>query len=169
MYSPFPSDAIDSPSGTEVGRGRCEREEERREEKRKGNEPSGASSVKNGPRTLLSVAPPSVVLLSASTSADIPSTSERRTNSWRSGVHIWPVRVRNWIAVIHSSVVMLQYGTHPLNLRGLSSLRPQPPRDQRERKNVLGLGNKFVKLAYEILEDELHSSVLTHAPQHRTK
>jgi hypothetical protein len=63
---------------------------------------------------------------------------------------------------------MLQYGTHPLNWRGLSSLRPQPPRDQRER-NVLGLGNKFVKLAYEILEDELHSSVLAHAPQYRTK
>jgi hypothetical protein len=71
------------------------------------DEPSGASSVKNGPRTLLSVAIPFEGLLSASTRADTPSTSERRMNSWRSGVHVWPVRVRNLIVLIHSSVVRL--------------------------------------------------------------
>jgi hypothetical protein len=71
------------PSLSILGRG-----EERREENRNGDERSGASSVKNGPRTLLSVAPRSVGLLSVSTSADTLSTSERRINSWRSGVHI---------------------------------------------------------------------------------
>ena len=69
--------------------------------------PSGASSVKNGPRTLLSVAFPAGGLLSASTTAEIPRTSERRMNSWRRGVHVLPVRVRKSIVLIHSSVVML--------------------------------------------------------------
>ena len=63
--------------------------------------------MKNGPKTLLSVAASTGGLLSASTSADTPSTSESRTNSWRSGVHVCPVRVRNWMADIHSSCVIL--------------------------------------------------------------
>ena len=70
---------------------------------------SGASSVKNGPRRLLSVAVPTFGLLSASTSAATPSTSESRMNSWRCGVsvHVCPVRVRKLMAVIHSSCVTL--------------------------------------------------------------
>lgn len=79
------------------------------------NEPSGASSVKNGPKTELSVAFPIGGLLSESTRADRPSTSERRINSWRSGVHVWPVRVRKLIVFIHSSVVMLRAINHESN------------------------------------------------------
>jgi hypothetical protein len=68
--------------------------------------------VKNGPKTVLSVALPIGGLLSESTSADTPSTSERRINSWRSGVHVWPVRVRKLIVLIHSSVVRLRCHNH---------------------------------------------------------
>ena len=64
--------------------------------------------MKNGPKTVLSVAFPIGGLLSESTRADTPSTSERRINSWRSGVHVWPVRVRKLIVLIHSSEVRLR-------------------------------------------------------------
>src|ERR1700761_7067978 len=70
---------------------------------RKCDTPFGASSVKKGPRMLLSVAVPTGGLLSASTSAVTPSTLESRTNSWRSA----GTRVRNSMAVIHSSGVIL--------------------------------------------------------------
>ena len=43
--------------------------------------PSGASSVKNGPRTELFVPPETVGLFSPSTRADTPNMSERRMNS----------------------------------------------------------------------------------------
>jgi hypothetical protein len=78
--------------------------------RRSKNEPSasGASSVKKGAKKDLFVAFPSGGLLSESTRADTPSTSERRINSWRIGVHVWPVRVRKLIVFIHSSVVMLR-------------------------------------------------------------
>jgi hypothetical protein len=63
------------------------RGEEGGEDKRKRDEPSGASSLnlKNWPRTLLSITPLTVGLLSASTGA---GTSERRISSWRSDVHV---------------------------------------------------------------------------------
>lgn len=67
---------------------------------------SGASSVKKGPRTLLSVAPLIGGLFSASTSAEAPRISERRMNSCRRGVQVWPTRVKYSIVFIHSSVVM---------------------------------------------------------------
>ena len=70
--------------------------------------PSGASSVKNGPRTELFVPPETVGLFNPSTRADTPSTSERRMNSCLSWVQVWPVRVRKLIVVIHSSVVRLR-------------------------------------------------------------
>lgn len=69
---------------------------------------SGASSVKNGPRTELAVPPETVGLFSPSTRADTPSTSDRRMNSCLIGLQVWPVRVRKLIAVIHSSVVRLR-------------------------------------------------------------
>jgi hypothetical protein len=43
--------------------------------------PSGASSVKNGPRTLLSIAPLIGGLLRASTKADTPRVSDSKMNS----------------------------------------------------------------------------------------
>jgi len=56
--------------------------------------PSCASSVKNGPRTEDSVAVPTLGLLSASTRAETPKTSESRMNSWRlkSGVRVFGSR-----------------------------------------------------------------------------
>ena len=104
IYSPFPSDAIDSPSGT-AGQwyGISLRT---RKQASKRDAPSGASSVKNGPRLLLSVSVLTRGLLSASTSADPPSTLKIRENS-RCGAFVCPARVRNSMAVIHSSVVIL--------------------------------------------------------------
>jgi hypothetical protein len=63
--------------------------------------------VKNGPRTLFSVAPPITGLFNESTRAETPRTSDSRMFSWRNGVHFCPVRVKNSIAAIHSSVVRL--------------------------------------------------------------
>ncbi len=68
----------------------------------------GASSVWNGPSTLLAVAPGMAGVFSKSTKADTPSTSESKINSCRIGVDVCPTCVRNWIEFIHSSVVMLK-------------------------------------------------------------
>ena len=68
---------------------------------------SGASLVKNGPRTELAVPPESLGLFSMFTRADTPRTPERAMNSCLIGVQVWPVRVRKLMAVIHSSVVRL--------------------------------------------------------------
>jgi hypothetical protein len=62
--------------------------------------PSGASFVKNGPRTLLSIAFPTGELLSVLTAADTPKTSEDELLADGMGVHIFPVRVRRPIVVM---------------------------------------------------------------------
>lgn len=82
MYSPLPSDAIESPFIT----GEAVSQSYTRQRLTVMDSQSGASSVKNGPRTLLSVAPVGG-LLRASTSAEAPKISERRINSWRVEVH----------------------------------------------------------------------------------
>ena len=69
---------------------------------------SGASSVKNGPRKVLSVAFPTRGLLILSTSADTPNTSENRVNCRLGVVGVSPMRVRNSIPLFHSSVVILR-------------------------------------------------------------
>ena len=109
------------------------------------DEPSGASSVKNGPRTVLSVAFPTGGLLSESTRADTPSTSERRINSWRIGVHVWPVRVRNWIVFIHSSVVILR-ATVTNRVHGHKRTFQIRSRPLKANDNALRLGDKLMKL-----------------------
>ena len=68
---------------------------------------SGASSVKNGPRSELGVPPESLGPFSMSARADTPRTPERPKNSCLIGVLAWPAWVRKLIAVIHSSVVRL--------------------------------------------------------------
>ena len=117
-----------------------------------GDEPSGASSVKNGPRTVLSVAFPTGGLLSESMRADTPSTSERRMNSWRIGVHVWPVRVRNSIVLIHSSVVMLRAKVRTFQIRVQLA--------KSDLQDALGLGDKLMQLAYEVLEDKPQAPAL---------
>ncbi len=69
---------------------------------------SGASSVKNGPRRVLSVAFPTRGLLSLSTRADTPNMYENLWNSRAGGMDVSPMRVRNSIPLLHSSVVILQ-------------------------------------------------------------
>lgn len=61
-----------------------------------------ASSVKNGPSTVPSVAPFDAGWFIESTSADSPTTSESKMNSCLKSVQICPVFVRNWIAVLYT-------------------------------------------------------------------
>ena len=63
--------------------------------------PSGAPSLKNGHRTLPSVAFPTGELLSTLTAADTPKTSEEdELLADGMGVHMFPVRVRRPIVVM---------------------------------------------------------------------
>ena len=102
--------------------------------------------MKNGPSTLLSIAPWMGGLLSASTSADTPRMSDRRMNSCRMGVHVCPTRVRNWIVFVHSSVVMLRGAqTHILSWW-----------DNNE-KGAPRLVDEVVHVPDEVLEDEFES------------
>ena len=117
--------------------------------------------MKNGPRTLLSVALPTGGLLSASTRAETPRTSERRMNSWRRGVHVLPVRVRKSIVLIHSSVVMLWQEEDAKG--GSRQSECAGSEEKRWRKDVLCLGDKFMKLADKILEDEPYASASPYA------
>jgi hypothetical protein len=109
--------------------------------------------VKNGPRTELSVAgllfgseTTSAGLLIASTTAETPSISDRRMNSCLVSVQVFPTRVKNSIAAIHSAVVTLW-------------------RDQSRflivyTDIILGLRNKLVSVRNEIPEDEPHTPVI---------
>jgi hypothetical protein len=63
---------------------------------------SGAAWTKNGPSTVVSVAPSGTGWLIASTSMETPSVSDSRMNSWRLSSHMWPVRVRNSMPYSHS-------------------------------------------------------------------
>ena len=110
--------------------------------------PSGASSVKNGPRTELAVPPETLGLFSPSTRADTPRTSERRMNSCLIGVQVWPVRVRKLMAVIHSSVVRLLRVRIFIFLRKIACSRSPP-----------GLSDELMKVSDQTSEDESGSSV----------
>src|SRR4051812_19618290 len=66
---------------------------------------AGEPSMKNGPKTVDSVAPGGRRWLMPTTSIDSPSTSESRMNSWRLSSVMWPTRVRKSIPANHSSSV----------------------------------------------------------------
>jgi hypothetical protein len=115
--------------------------------------------VKNGPRTLLSVAFPAGGLLSESTRAETPSMSERRMNSWRMGVHVFPVRVRKSMVLIHSSVVMLRArDMKRTGERGRTLFMVRFKGRRKVQENALCLGDELMKLADEILEDVLYAA-----------
>ena len=61
--------------------------------------------MKNGPKTVGSVAPGGRRWFMPTTSIDSPRVSEARTNSWRLSSVMWPVRVRKSMAANHSSSV----------------------------------------------------------------
>src|SRR5262245_33520864 len=66
---------------------------------------SFAPWAKNGPSTVASVAPGTVLWLSATIIIDRPRMSESRMNSWRLSSHFWPTEVRNLMPSNHSSSV----------------------------------------------------------------
>src|SRR3954447_6166077 len=66
---------------------------------------AGEPSMKNGPKTVDSVAPGGRRWFMPTTSIDSPRVSEARTNSWRLSSVMWPVRVRKSMAANHSSSV----------------------------------------------------------------
>lgn len=124
----------------------------------------GASSVKYGPKKLLSVAFPTRGLLSVSMRADTPSTSESESNSpWNGAGDSCPVRERNSIALFHSSVVMLQQSDGKWReARKTSRIEYVHirSRDMMVVQHALCLGNEFMKFAYEGFEDKPRSSAL---------
>src|SRR6185503_5168049 len=61
--------------------------------------------AKNGPSTVASVAPGTVLWLSATIIIERPRMSESRMNSWRLSSHFWPTAVRNLMPSNHSSSV----------------------------------------------------------------
>jgi hypothetical protein len=128
------------------------------------DERSGASSVKYGPKKLLSVAFPTRGLLSVSTRADTPSTSESKSNSPKNGGgDFCPVRERNSRTLFHSSVVMLQQWMGKWKGSSKTSRIENihiKIRDMMVAQHAPCLGNEFVKFAYKVFEDKLHSSAL---------
>src|SRR6185295_372280 len=66
---------------------------------------SFAPCAKNGPSTVASVAPGTVLWLRATIIIDRPRMSDSRMNSWRLSSHFWPTAVRNLMPSNHSSSV----------------------------------------------------------------
>src|SRR5690349_2348862 len=66
---------------------------------------SFAPCAKNGPSTVASVAPGTVLWLSATIIMERPRMSESRMNSWRLSSHFWPTAVRYLMPSNHSSSV----------------------------------------------------------------
>src|SRR5215813_12785609 len=66
---------------------------------------SFAPCAKNGPSTVASVAPGTVLWLRATIIIERPRMSESRMNSWRLSSHFWPTAVRNLMPSNHSSSV----------------------------------------------------------------
>lgn len=85
--------------------------------------------------------------------------SERRMNSWRMGVHVFPVRVRKSMVLIHSSVVMLRArDMKRTGERGRTLFMVRFKGRRKVQENALCLGDELMKLADEILEDVLYAA-----------
>ena len=125
--------------------------------------------MKNGPRALLSVAFPIRGLLSLSRRAVTPNASESRFNSWPRGpgVNASFKLVRNSIPLLHSSVVILRR-QRMINAGRASQKKLRHRLARTIRQHILCLGNKFVKFAYQTLEDDPCSSALGQFNAERT-